>query len=139
MENSKKKSGGAEIPKRNRSLDLKSLYDSKFSEVINSKKKVSDGNGVDEAKKKKRKNRKEVPLSCFESDTKKSKKNNVSAVKSESGSRQKSNDRSEGLHGLSLSLGDNVSSFNIPKRPRGSVGRKKGESDQGSQPYCNPY
>lgn len=138
MENSKKKSGGVEIPKRNRSLDLKSLYDSKFSEVINSKNKVSDKNGVDDVKKKKRKNRKEVPLSCFESDAKKSRKENVNGVKSESGSRQKSNDRSEGLHGLSLGLGSSVSSFNIPKRPRGSVGRKKVESDQGSEPIRLP-
>ncbi|KAL8521970.1 hypothetical protein ACS0TY_012209 [Phlomoides rotata] len=158
MENSKKKSGGVEIPKRNRSLDLKSLYDSKFSEVINSKKKVSDENGSkkkvsdgngskkkvsdqnggDDVKKKKRKNRKEVPLSCFESDAKRSRKENVDGVKSESGSRQKSNDRSEGLHGLSLGLGNNITSFNIPKRPRGSVGRKKAESDQGSEPTRLP-
>lgn len=138
MENSTKKSGGVEIPKRNRSLDLKSLYESRFSEVRDSKKKVSDENDREDVKKKKRKSRKEVPLSCFESDAKKSRKENVNGVTPELGFRQKSNDMSEGLHGISLALGNNGSSFNIPKRPRGSVGRKKLESDQGSEPTRLP-
>lgn len=131
MENSKKKSSGVEIPKRNRSLDLKSLYESRLSEVGENKKKVSDEKDG-EFFNKKRKSRKEVPLSCFESDAKKSRKEDATDVPSELGSRQRSNSRSEGLHGISLSLGDNSSSFNIPKRRRGLVGRKKLESNQGS-------
>lgn len=134
MESSKKKSGGVEIPKKNRSLDLKSLYESRFSEVRDSKKKVSDENDGENVKKKKRKSRKEVALSCFESDAKKSRKEDVNGVKSELGFGQKSKDRSEGLHDISLPLGKNGSAFNFPKRPRGSVGRKRLESDQGSEP-----
>ncbi|KAH6757606.1 hypothetical protein C2S51_038754 [Perilla frutescens var. frutescens] len=134
MEINTKKSGGVEIPKKNRSLDLKSLYESKFSEVRDSKKKVSDENDGENVKKKKRKSRKEVPLSCFESDAKKSRKEDVNGVKPELEFGRKSKDRSEGLHDISLPLGNNGSSFNIPKRPRGSVGRKRLESDQGSEP-----
>lgn len=134
MESSKKKSGGVEIPKKNRSLDLKSLYESKYSEVRGSKKKVSVENDEENVKKKKRKGRKEVPLSCFESDAKKSRKEDVNGVEPELEFGQKSKDRSEGLHDISLPLGTNGSSFNIPKRPRGSVGRKRLESDQGSEP-----
>ncbi|KAI3468271.1 hypothetical protein Pfo_024934 [Paulownia fortunei] len=134
MENSTKKSGGVEIPKKNRSLDLKSLYESRFSKVGESKKKVSDENDQEDVKKKKRKSRKEVPLSSFECDAKKSRKDDVIDVKSELGFRQKSSGRSKGLHGISLALDDNGSSFNIPKRPRGSVGRRKLGSDQGSEP-----
>lgn len=137
MEISKKKSGGVEIPKKNRSLDLKSLYESKFSEVRNSRKKVSDENDGENVKKKKRKSRKEVPLSSFESGAKKSRKEDVNGVKNgvkqELESGQKSKERSEGLHDISLPLGTNGSSFNIPKRPRGSVGRKRLKSDQCSE------
>ncbi|KAL9176926.1 hypothetical protein ABFS82_01G026000 [Erythranthe guttata] len=129
MENKKKKSGGIEIPKKNRSLDLKSLYESRLSEVAESKKKVCDENNAGYINKKKRGSRKEVHLSNFESDAKKSRKDDT---KPELGLRQRSNTRSEGLHGISLALGDNGSSFNIPKRPRGLVGRRKLESDQGS-------
>ncbi|KAL1552451.1 hypothetical protein AAHA92_13246 [Salvia divinorum] len=131
MESSKKKSGGVEIPKKNRSLDLKSLYESKFSEVKNSKKKVCDENVGENVKKQKRKSRKEVPLSSFESDAKKSRKVALNGVKPELESGQKSKGSSEGLQ---LPLGNNGSSFNIPKRPRGFVGRKRLKSDQGSEP-----
>ncbi|XP_057799460.1 uncharacterized protein LOC131015202 [Salvia miltiorrhiza] len=134
MESSKKKSGGVEISKKNRSLDLKSLYESKFSEVRGSKKKVCDENDGESVKKKKRKSRKEIPLSSFESDAKKSRKEDVNGVKQELEFEQKSKDRSEGLHDIPLPLGNNGSSFNIPKRPRGSVRRKKLGSDQGSEP-----
>ncbi|PIN14210.1 Histone-lysine N-methyltransferase [Handroanthus impetiginosus] len=138
MENSTKKSGGAEIPRRNRSLDLKSLYESKFSVVAGSKKKVSDKNDQEDVKKKKRKSRKEVPLSCFESDVKRSRKDDEVGVKSELGFIQKSSDSSKGLHGISLALGDNGSCFNIPKRPRGTMGRKKMETNRGSDPLRHP-
>ncbi|XP_042031943.1 uncharacterized protein LOC121778624 [Salvia splendens] len=134
MEISKKKSGGAEISKKNRSLDLKSLYESQFSEVRNSKKKVCDENDGENVKKKKRKSRKEVPLSSLESDAKKSRKEDVNGVKPELDFGKKLKGGSEGLHDISLPLGNNGSSFNIPKRPRGSVRRKKLKRDQGSEP-----
>ncbi|KAG8375524.1 hypothetical protein BUALT_Bualt10G0108700 [Buddleja alternifolia] len=134
MENTTKKSGSVEIPKRKRSLDLKSLYEPRVSKVGLSKKIVSDENDQEDVKKKKKKSRKEVSLSFFASDSKKSRKEDVNGVKAELGFNKKSSGESKGLHGISLTLGDNGSAFNIPKRPRGSVGRKKMGSDQLSEP-----
>ncbi|KAK4420023.1 hypothetical protein Salat_2415200 [Sesamum alatum] len=134
MESSTKKSGGVEIPKRNRSLDLKSLYESRVSKLGESKKKVSAEKDQEDVKERKRKSRKEAPLSCFESDAKKSRKEDVNGVKLELGFGKKSTGRSKGLHGIPLTLGDNGNAFNIPKRPRGSLGRKKLASDQVSAP-----
>ncbi|KAL0323876.1 UNVERIFIED_CONTAM: hypothetical protein Scaly_2354700 [Sesamum calycinum] len=130
MESSRKKSDGVEIPKRNRSLDLKSLYESRVSKLGESRKKVSGEKNHEDVKEKKRKSRKEAPLSCFEPDAKKSRKEDVNGVQSELGFGQNSSGRSKGLHGVSLTLGDTGNAFNIPKRPRGSLGRKKLVSDQ---------
>ncbi|KAK4401166.1 hypothetical protein Sango_1222700 [Sesamum angolense] len=139
MESSSKKSGGVEIPKRNRSLDLKSLYKSRAPEVEGSKKQVANENDQESVKKKGRKrSRKEVSLSCLESDAKKSRKDDADGVKSEPGFSQKLIGWSEGLHGLSLALGENDSAFNFPRRPRGSVGRKRLEIRQGSEPLGRP-
>ncbi|XP_011088123.1 uncharacterized protein LOC105169395 [Sesamum indicum] len=139
MESSSKKSGGVEIPKRNRSLDLKSLYKSRAPEVEGSKKQVPDENDQESVKKKGRKrSRKEVSLSCLESDAKKSKKDDADGVKSEPGFSQKLIGWGEGLHGLSLALGENGSAFNFPRRPRGSVGRKRLEIHQVSEPLGRP-
>ncbi|KAL0327567.1 UNVERIFIED_CONTAM: hypothetical protein Sangu_1834700 [Sesamum angustifolium] len=139
MESSSKKSGGVEIPKRNRSLDLKSLYKSRASEVEGSKKQVANENDQESVKKKGRKrSRKEVSLSCLESDAKKSRKDDADGVKSEPGFSQKLIGWSEGLHGLSLALGENGSAFNFPRRPRGSVGRKRLEIRQVSEPLGRP-
>ncbi|XP_011081867.1 uncharacterized protein LOC105164793 [Sesamum indicum] len=130
MESSTKKSGGVEIPKRNRCLDIESLYESRVSKLGESKKKVSGQKDHEDVKEKKRKSRKEAPLSCFEPDAKKSRKEDVNGVKSKLGFGQKSSGRSKGLHGVSLTLGDTGNTFNIPKRPRGSLGWKKLVSDQ---------
>ncbi|KAL0447473.1 UNVERIFIED_CONTAM: hypothetical protein Slati_1875200 [Sesamum latifolium] len=139
MESSSKKSGGVEIPKRNRSLDLKSLYKSRAPEVEGSKKQVPNENDQESVKKKGRKrSRKEVSLSCLESDAKKSRKDDADGVKSEPGFSQKLIGWSEGLHGLSLALGENGSAFNFPRRPRGSVGRKRLEIHQVSEPLGRP-
>ncbi|KAI3454057.1 hypothetical protein Pfo_010720 [Paulownia fortunei] len=138
MENSTKKSGGVEIPKRNRSLDLKSLYKSRVSAVGESEKKLSEENDQENVKKKKKRSRKEVSLSCFESDAKKSRKEDVNGVKPELGFSQKLSGGSKGLHGISLALGENGNAFNFPKRPRGLVGRKKLETDQVSEPLRLP-
>ncbi|GER39666.1 enhancer of polycomb-like transcription factor protein [Striga asiatica] len=104
MESSRKKSGGVEIPKRKRSLDLKGDCESQFSKPGVNKRKVSSEHDQVDVNKKKRK----IP-------------------KEKSGAKLKS------LHNASLPLGDNGNSFHIPKRPRGSVGRKRPESDQGSE------
>ncbi|KAK4422292.1 hypothetical protein Salat_1811500 [Sesamum alatum] len=139
MESSSKKSGGVEIPKRNRSLDLKSLYKSRAPEVAGSKKQAPSENDQEGVKKKgKKRSRKEVSLSCLESDAKKSRKDDGDGVKSELGFSQKSIGWSEGLHGLSLALGENGSAFNFPRRPRGSVGRKRLEINQVSEPLGRP-
>ncbi|KAK4388889.1 hypothetical protein Sango_2225900 [Sesamum angolense] len=130
MESSRKKSDGVEIPKRNRSLDLKSLYESRVSKLGESRKKVSGEKNHEDVKEKKRKSRKEAPLSCFEPDAKKSRKEDVNGVKLELGFGQNSSGRSKGLHGVSLTLGDTGNAFIFPKRPRGSLGRKKLVSDQ---------
>ncbi|KAL3655670.1 hypothetical protein CASFOL_000066 [Castilleja foliolosa] len=131
MENSTKKSGGVVIPKKKRSLDLKSLYESRPSEVGGCKKNDAGENKQEEVKKMKRKNRKEVSLSSFESGAKK-RKDDENGTKSEIGFREKLDGWSKELLGISLALGDNGSPFNIPKRPRGSIERKKLESNQGS-------
>ncbi|GFP80306.1 DNA mismatch repair protein msh6 [Phtheirospermum japonicum] len=112
MESSTKYSGGVEIPKRKRSLDLKSFCKSKFPKSRANKRKVPGENNRDDVKTKKSKIQTDVPMSSYESDT---------------------NGRSKGLHGISLALGNNGTSFNVPKRPRGSVGRKNPESDQCSE------
>ncbi|KAL0407776.1 UNVERIFIED_CONTAM: hypothetical protein Sradi_1712000 [Sesamum radiatum] len=139
MESNSKKSGGVEIPKRNRSLDLKSLYKSRAPEVEGSKKPVPNENDQESVKKKGRKrSRKEVSLSCLETDAKKSRKDDADGVKSELGFSQKLIGWSEGLHVLSLALGENGSAFNFPRRPRGSVGRKRLEIHQVSEPLGRP-
>ncbi|KAL6501942.1 hypothetical protein OROGR_027075 [Orobanche gracilis] len=134
MENSTKKSGGVVIPKKKRSLDLKSLYESRSSEVGGSKKNNSGENEQKDVTKK-RKSRKEISLNSLEPDAKKSRKDDGNGMKSEMGFREKLDMWSKELHGISLALDDNGSPFNIPKRPRGSVGRKMLESDQGSETW----
>ncbi|XP_051129988.1 uncharacterized protein LOC127250651 [Andrographis paniculata] len=132
MEDSSKKSGGARNPKRNRSLDLNSLYKPRVSKGEEEAKggKVSQENDQQNSGKKKRRNKKEVALSLLEPDAKRTKKEDVNEVDSELESSRKSSGGSEGLHGISLSLGENSNAFNFPKRPRGAVGKKKLETDQ---------
>uniref|UniRef100_A0A2N9ERU2 Enhancer of polycomb-like protein n=2 Tax=Fagus sylvatica TaxID=28930 RepID=A0A2N9ERU2_FAGSY len=155
MENSVENSHGAGIPKKSRSLDLKSLYKSgvtKEGEIKNLKRKKSGGEDGDERrnnknddggdkKKKKKKSRKEVSLSSLKDDNDSTKKSadevysgqlssasHDSKDLKESGlSSQKFNSGS-GFNSVSLSLSDNV--FRIPKRKRGFVGRKKFDGAQ---------
>uniref|UniRef100_A0A5B6ZB44 Enhancer of polycomb-like protein n=1 Tax=Davidia involucrata TaxID=16924 RepID=A0A5B6ZB44_DAVIN len=143
MENSVGKSGGTEISKKTRSLDLQSLYESRVGKEGHNKRKSGvEDDGV--IRKKKRKSRKEVSLSSFEPAGKKSRKSldvvyfdGVSSDsgnldKSQSGSSQKL-DSSSGLNSISLNLDDNGNVIRIPKRRRGFVGRKKCESNQVSK------
>ncbi|CAA0838541.1 Enhancer of polycomb-like transcription factor protein [Striga hermonthica] len=134
MESSRKKSGGVEIPKRNRSLDLKGDCESQFSKAGGNKRKISSECDVADVTKKKRKIPKEVPLSSFVSDAKKSRKmDDGNGSKSKLGSREKPDADSKIVHGVALPLGGSGNSFHIPKRPRGLVGRKRPESDKGSE------
>ncbi|CAI9784828.1 unnamed protein product [Fraxinus pennsylvanica] len=131
MENSKENSSGVKIPKKSRSLDLQSLYKSGASQERPSKKKISEENHCEDVnKKKKRKSRKEVPLSHFDPQAKKNRKERVNEVISESELKRKSNSGINGLNGISLALGEKDNNFKVPRRPRGSVGRKKFESIQ---------
>ncbi|KAM4074773.1 hypothetical protein ACB094_10G119400 [Castanea mollissima] len=148
MENSVENSHGAEIPKKSRSLDLKSLYKSRVIEegdIKNLKKRKKSGgedgderrDNNDRKKKKKKKSRKEVSLSSLknvnDSSSKKSVDGEVYSGQLSSGSHdlkdskksdssQKLNSSSE-FNSVSVSLNDN--GFQIPKRKRGFVGRKK--------------
>ncbi|KAL3655676.1 hypothetical protein CASFOL_000072 [Castilleja foliolosa] len=112
MESGMKSSGGVEIPKRKRSLDRKSFCESKIPKFGANKRKVPSENDRDDAKTKKSKIRTEVPMSSYESGA---------------------NGRSKGLHGISLAVRNNGTSFNFPKRQRGSVCRKNPVSDQCSE------
>ncbi|XP_059641468.1 uncharacterized protein LOC132283525 isoform X2 [Cornus florida] len=140
MENSVGKSGGTEISKKARSLDVQSLYRARVPQVGHSKKNSGvEGNG--DVRKKEKKSRKEVSLSSFESVRKKSRKSLVgdyvdgvssgsgNSDESQSGSSQKLN-RSSELNNVSLNLDGNGNFIRIPKRRRGFVRRKKFETSQ---------
>lgn len=132
MEKSVKKVGGVDSPDR-KSLDLKSLYSSRVSDVGVSEK-VLEGNDHGDVKKKKRKNGKGASFSCIELDIKKSRKEGANGVKSEPDSSHESSGGSKLLHDVTFALGKNGSAFNIPKRPRGLMRRKKLRSGQMSEP-----
>ncbi|OMO52352.1 hypothetical protein CCACVL1_29260 [Corchorus capsularis] len=141
-------SHGAEIPKKSRSLDLKSLYesgDSKESSKNKSLKRKESSQEGDREKRnsddnKRKKSRKALPLSSFrtvnDSNTSKSLtevyNGGFSSRLPDSESLKKSG-LSQKLKngcsaGLSLSLGD--SGAKIPRRKRGFVGRNKFEGGQ---------
>ncbi|KAL6980145.1 hypothetical protein U1Q18_021794 [Sarracenia purpurea var. burkii] len=144
MENSAGKSGGAEIARKTRSLDLQSLYKSTVSvEQGNNKRKsgvVDDG----QVKKKKRRSRKEVSLSSLEPAGKKARNSldevygdggnsdSLNSGRSQSGLRQNL-DSSGGFNSISLNLDDSGNVIQIPKRRRGFVGRNKFESNKVSR------
>ncbi|KAJ7958704.1 Enhancer of polycomb-like [Quillaja saponaria] len=150
MENRIKNSHGTEIPKKSRSLDLKSLYKSKFikdtqNENVKGKSGSSEGTvkrkngsheGSDEKSHKKKKSRKEVSLSSLENVNGSSKK--VDGEECNGGSSSGWQDShvlkvglsngNAGCNRGSLRLDDDV--VIIPKRKRGFVGRKKFEDGQ---------
>ncbi|GFS44941.1 enhancer of polycomb-like transcription factor protein [Actinidia rufa] len=142
MENSGGKSGGAEISRKARSLDLQSLYKSTVSVKQDNNKRKSGVVGDDgEVKKKRRKSRKEVSLSSLERAGEKSrnslgevygdgsKSDSANSGKSKSGLSQNL-DSSSGFNSISLSLNDSANVIRIPKRRRGFVGRSKFETNQ---------
>ncbi|OIT33749.1 PREDICTED: uncharacterized protein LOC109205606 [Nicotiana attenuata] len=141
------KSGGGSVEnsKKQRSLDLQTLY--KFGDLKKVKFSAEDSDiDVRKKKKKKRKSIKEVSLDKPEPSGKKSRTNTdedhvnggdsggpVESQLSSSGLEKRLN-YSNGLNGFSLSLDSNGNAIPIPKRPRGSVGRRKFDSSgRGSQ------
>ncbi|PSR91804.1 Histone-lysine N-methyltransferase [Actinidia chinensis var. chinensis] len=142
MENSGGKSGGTEISRKARSLDLQSLYKSTVSVKQDNNKSKSGVVGDDgEARKKRRKSRKEVSLSSLERAGEKSrnslgevygdgsKSDSANSGKLKSGLSQNL-DSSSGFNSISLSLNDSANVIRIPKRRRGFVGRSKFETNQ---------
>ncbi|XP_022982051.1 uncharacterized protein LOC111481016 [Cucurbita maxima] len=136
MENSLEYSHGTDTPKKSRSLDLKSLYETKVSKAVqneNLKRKVRAENGGEQRNE--RRNRKKVSLSNFSSIYSRSRKSlhevyddelgssghdSKKALKSES--KEKLNSSSE-FNKVSLILNDDV--MQIPKRKRGGFVRRK--------------
>lgn len=138
-------SNGAQAPKKARCLAVKSLYragssgeDPERLKSKNLKRKIGSDDGGDENRRKRSK--KEVSLSSL----KKRKEKRLSDV-TNAGAHFGSNDSSElkpevderpssngNLNGIGLSLDDNV--VKIPKRKRGTLGRKRVEHTQESNP-----
>ncbi|XP_051137119.1 uncharacterized protein LOC127255570 isoform X2 [Andrographis paniculata] len=130
MEIRRKKYGGVESPGRNRSLDVNSFNESRITRKGKGKSKVLDEDDQEGVTEKKRKRRQDVSSSTLEFDAKEKRKEDVKRAKPEVGFKKKSTGGSRELHGILVDLGDDQSAFNVPKRPRGSMGHKKLESDQ---------
>ncbi|XP_071723498.1 uncharacterized protein [Rutidosis leptorrhynchoides] len=153
MENSSGNSHGADTPKKSRSLDLKSLYESEISKESHSKKlkrKASAEDGVigKEKPSKKKRNRKAVSLSSLKNvDSNGSKSvaevdnagpslglhDDSKDVKPDVGQRLNCNN---GANSIFLRLDDN--GVQIPRRKRDFVGRSKFESSLGSKLVGQP-
>lgn len=145
MEHEVGSSSGAQAPKKARCLAVKTLYnagsskeDAERMQSKNLKRQIGSDDGGDENKRKRGK--KEVSLSSL----KKRKEKRLSDV-TNAGAHFGSHDSSElkpevderpssngNLHGIGLSLDDNV--VKIPKRKRGSLGRKRLKHTQESNP-----
>ena len=153
MEHSVENSGGSEISKKSRSLDLQSIYRSKVSQEGDNKilkrKHSSENDGEVESGqgKKKSNSRKAVSLSSLKSLLKNSHKSLdevyadglgsgsssglPDSKKKELGLSQKLDDNS-GLNSISRNLDNNV--IRIPKRPRGFVRRRRFDGNHMLQP-----
>ncbi|KAK8262276.1 hypothetical protein V6Z11_D13G246000 [Gossypium hirsutum] len=156
MENRVVNSHGAEIPKKSRSLDLKSLYESgdskEFFKNKSLKRKESSQEGDDEKRSiinnKRKKSRKALPLSSFRTNHDISSSKSLTEVYDggfcsglhgpESLKFGLSQNSKNGCsaNGISLSLGDSGTS--IPRRKRGFVRRNKFESGQVLKPDGQP-
>ncbi|KAH1033447.1 hypothetical protein J1N35_045621 [Gossypium stocksii] len=157
MENRIVNSHGAEIPKKSRSLDLKTLYESgdskEFFKNKSLKRKESSQEGDDEKRSiinnKRKKSRKALPLSSFRTNHDSSSSKSLTEVYDggvcsglhgpeslkKFGLSQKSKNGCS-ANDISLSLGDSGTS--IPRRKRGFVGRNKFESGQVLKPDGRP-
>lgn len=135
---------GLGVARKTKSLDLQSIYKSKASKQGLPEREsfpVQNGGEVkDDSKKKKKRKKsgKEVALVGLEPVAKKRRKSldedqvddvqsrlvSVDSAKSLSGLSHKN-----GLNGLALTLGGSGNVIRIPRRPRGFVGRRKGEGN----------
>ncbi|KAM6544018.1 hypothetical protein CsatB_008465 [Cannabis sativa] len=142
MESRIETSHGTDVPKKSRSLDLKSLYRARASKEVENKKlkrKVA-GNEVDENRDKKKKNsKKEVSLSSLKSISSNGKRlDSVIHSRLSSDLHDSKNLKLERGQNLNGSIGFNsISSLGngiqVPRRKRGFVGRKKFEGGQESK------
>ncbi|KAK7293598.1 hypothetical protein RJT34_16468 [Clitoria ternatea] len=150
MEGGAENSNDTKIPKKSRSLDLKSLYKSKMTGETAKKnlKRRGGSPGVGDEKRKRKKARKEVSLSSLENDD--GGRKNVLDDECPKGSGSGKHDR----HGLKLGVSQRLSSsvlnrvslsigggdVVIPRRKRNLVGRKKSGVGQAlnlaAQPSC---
>ncbi|CAJ1972144.1 unnamed protein product [Sphenostylis stenocarpa] len=122
MESRAENSNGTTVPKKSKSLDLKSLYKSKLS-VKTAKenlKRIRSSSGDGDEKRKRKKARKEVSLSSLE--------NGEGSSELKLGVSQRLS--SSMLNRVSFSVGGD--DFHIPKRKRSFMGRKKSEPGQAS-------
>ncbi|KAG4382649.1 hypothetical protein AAZX31_14G117800 [Glycine max] len=126
MEGRTENSNDTTCPKKSRSLDLKSLYKSKWTEntAKTNLKRIGNSSGGGDEKRKKKKARKEVSLSSLE--------NGDGSRELKLGLSQRfSSSCSSVLNKISFSVGDD--DVQIPKRKRSFVGRKKSELGQASK------
>ncbi|TKY58190.1 Histone-lysine N-methyltransferase ATX2 [Spatholobus suberectus] len=123
MEGRAENSNDTKIPKKSRSLDLKSLYKSKLTEENAKKnlKRIGSSSGGGDEKRKRKKARKEVSLSSLE--------NGDGSSELKLGVSQRLSSSSM-LNRVSFSVGDD--DVQIPKRKRSFAGRKKSEFGQAS-------
>ncbi|KAL2548372.1 Enhancer of polycomb-like transcription factor protein [Forsythia ovata] len=162
MEKSVAKSGSVKIPKKKRSLDLQSLYNSENSEEGQNETKTLKDCDPEDGKKKGRKNRKSLSLSSFKSEAKKSRKDCGNRVTMASGSSgrltsgcesEAKNSTEDCGNSVTVRLGssgkltsgskefndsyltslENENVLRIPKHPRSPVGPKKFKSDRVSK------
>ena len=154
MEHSVENSGGCEIAKKSRSLDLQTIYRSRSSQEDDNKilkrKHSSENDGAVESgqrKKRKSNSRKSISLSSLKSLLKNSHKSLDEVYADGLGSGSSSGlpdskkkelglsqnlDNSSELNNISRDLDNNV--IRIPKRPRGFVRRKRFDGNQVLQP-----
>uniref|UniRef100_A0A7N0TBW6 Enhancer of polycomb-like protein n=1 Tax=Kalanchoe fedtschenkoi TaxID=63787 RepID=A0A7N0TBW6_KALFE len=155
MESNSGNLDGVEIPKKKRTLDLKSIYGSENvevgnegSEVMKRKDREEGDNVGGEGRKRKRKkigSKNEVGVNCVENSGRKSEKSldkvysdRISLATGDMGKKQlelsqksysrRSNDSEKKSDSVSLGLEDDGAQ--IPKRKRDSVRRKHGECDK---------
>ncbi|KAK7384789.1 hypothetical protein VNO78_30491 [Psophocarpus tetragonolobus] len=129
MEGRAENSNETTIPKKSRSLDLKSLYKSKLTENNAKKnlKRIGSSSGGGDENRKKKKARKEVSLSSLE--------NGDGSSELKLGASQRLSSSSL-LNRVSFSVcGDDVQ---IPKRKRSFMGRKKSELGKASNVVKQP-
>ncbi|XAR70912.1 Histone-lysine N-methyltransferase [Bertholletia excelsa] len=123
MENSAGKSSGAEISRKNSSLDIHSLDKSSVPKKERNNKRKSSAEDDGEIRKK-RKIKKEVSLSSFKPGGKKS-RNNTNEANSDGGC--------SGINGIALHLEVGSDAVTFLKRQRGLVRQKKCHSNRASR------